>query len=296
MSGTPIDVAFHAGNRLGESPIWDHRTNRLLWVDVDAGQLWAAMIDAEPTVLFETDQRVTAVALASGSAAAPAYLVVTDHEVSRFEPDLGRTEAVARYDIDGVRFNDGAVDAAGRFWLGSMAVDHRDGRGSLYRFSGDERVEVAHDLGVSNGIAWSPDHSLMYFVDSLTRRVDVFDYSVSDGVASGRRPLVSTADLDGYPDGLTVDAAGHLWVAIWSSGAVRCYDPAGDLVRHIELPVSQPTSCGFGGPDLSTLFVTTSSAGLDDEQRRRQPLAGAVLALTDTGPGLRVPEALVSAI
>jgi sugar lactone lactonase YvrE len=174
------------------------------------------------------------------------------------------------------RMNDAKCDPAGRLFAGTTAFDFAPESGALYRIEPDwSWATVVSDVTTSNGTAWSPDGTRMYFIDSATQGVDVFDYDVASGSVGTRRRLVSIAPEDGVPDGMTVDADGRLWVACFGAGAVRCYSPSGAMVQLIDLPVSQVTSCAFGGRDLLDLYVTTAGYRLTREQRTAEPLAGA---------------------
>jgi sugar lactone lactonase YvrE len=186
----------------------------------------------------------------------------------------------------GVRMNEGGCDPDGRFWCGSMAYDQAPGAASLYRLDPDGTVRtVLGGVTISNGLDWSPDGSLAYYDDTATHRVDVFDYDRAGGLTA-RRPFVRLPD-DGNPDGLTVDAEGGVWVALFGGGAVHRYTPAGVLDVVVELPTAQVTACTFGGPRLDQLFVTTSREGMapDDD-----PLAGALFRADVGVPGLPVRE------
>lgn len=281
----PIEVAFDVSNRLGEGPIWDHRIGELVWVDIDAGELWSGPPGGPARVVVTVDGDLAAVALGPDSA----YLLAIDTDVMHFHPETGAMRMVDRVAVDGTRLNDGAVDSSGRWWIGSMALDHGPGRASLYRLSVDGRDEVLTGVGISNGIGWSADGTRMYYTDTLTRRVDVFDYDLADGTAHGRRPFVTIDETAGYPDGLMVDDEDRIWVALWSGSAVRCYDRSGALVHHLRLPVSNPTSCAFGGESLTTLYVTSARA----DESSPEPLAGCVLGIAHIGRGRPEPEARV---
>jgi sugar lactone lactonase YvrE len=159
-----------------------------------------------------------------------------------------------------VRLNDGAVDQAGRFFAGSMAADEHPGAGALYRLDPDHTLtRLITGLGVSNGIGWSPDNRQMYYVDSLDHRLDVLDYDEATGEVGERRPLAEVGGGDVLPDGLTVDADGGIWVAVWGGGAVLRFSPAGELTTTVELPASLVTCPTFGGPDLKTMYITTAA-------------------------------------
>ena len=161
------------------------------------------------------------------------------------------------------RMNDGAVDSAGRFWAGTMGLKEEFGAGTVYRLEADGRVsKMIESVTISNGIGWSPDDRLMYYIDSPTLRVDVFDYDRQSGAISNRRSL-ATIDVPGaVPDGLTVDAEGFIWVALWGGWAVHRFSPDGQLDRVIRLPVSQVSACAFGGQNLDELYITSAARGV----------------------------------
>ncbi|MCK9878149.1 MULTISPECIES: SMP-30/gluconolactonase/LRE family protein [Frankia] len=185
----------------------------------------------------------------------------------------------------GLRMNDGGCDPHGRFYCGSMAYDETPGAGSLHRLDPDATTTVVlSGVTISNGLAWSPDGTRAYYVDTPTRRIDVFDYDPADGL-TGRRPWAAVADGPGQPDGLTVDADGGVWTALWGGGAVCRFAENGSLDQVIELPVPRTTACAFGGPDLGTLYVTTSRLDTDTD---RHPAAGAIFAIDAGTRGLPV--------
>lgn len=288
---TTFNVAFDVKNALGESPLWDRRIGRLIWVDIRAGKLWSGGVDGSARVLAEVDGDLAAVALAADGN----YLLAVDQDLVLLDPASSTTGAPVRLAADGTRCNDGAVDAAGRFWIGSMAHDHGPGRASLWCVSDGGADEVLAGVGISNGIDWSGDRRRMYWTDTLTRRIDVFDFDVDSGTASNRRPFVEIVDTDGYPDGLTVDEDDRIWVAIWNGAAIRCYDADGTMVHDLDLPVRWPTSCAFGGDGFDTLFVTSSANGPDeaelDTDVGAELHAGAIFCATGLARGRPANEA-----
>ncbi|MCW2869747.1 MAG: Calcium-binding protein, partial [Streptomyces oryziradicis] len=152
--------------------------------------------------------------------------------------------------------------------------------------AGRDRDTGAGRVTVSNGTGWSPDGTLMFYVDTPTGRIDVFDVDSGTGLVRDRRPLAVIEDDAGFPDGLTVDADGCVWVALWDGGAVRRYTPEGKLDRVVEVPAARPTACAFGGPELTDLYITTATTGLDARALAAQPLAGSVLVVRGAGTGL----------
>ena len=280
-------VVADCHNLLGEGPWWDARTGTLLWVDIDGRLLQRHDPSSGRTVTRSLDQKAGAVMARAGGGLA---LALGDG-VWVADADLGLLRLAASIEPDdpGMRLNDAKCDRRGRLWVGSMAHDARPRAGALYRVDPDGSVErILVDVTISNGIDWSPDDRLMYYIDSATRRVDVLDYDLTTGRASGRRALIRIPEGAGLPDGMTVDAEGCLWVALWDGWSVRRYSPSGDLDRIVQLPVARPTSCAFGGPDLTDLYVTSASTGLSASELAAQPLAGSLFVAR---PGVRGLEA-----
>jgi sugar lactone lactonase YvrE len=270
---------------LSEGPRWHRERQELLWVDILGRQVHRGTLrgdgSLERVVTIAIDRHVGAAApAASGGyvlAAGGGFLFLDEDGSVRelAQPQGGRTD---------VRMNDGACDAQGRFWAGTMAYDESPGAGTLYRLELDGScTTVLTGLTIANGIGWSPDGLTMYLNDSGTGRVEAFRFESSTGAISERRTLVQGDQPGVVPDGLTVDAEGGIWVAWWGGGAVKRYAPDGSLLASLGLPVERPTSCAFGGADLATLFVTTASAGLDGDARARQPDAGRLFTIVGLG-------------
>jgi sugar lactone lactonase YvrE len=262
----------------GEGPVWQAGSPGLRWVDMLAGDV----LELDPATGQVARHHVGTVAAALRPCASGGVVLALERGFALATPDLATVRPLGEVWSDpGIRMNDGGCDPDGRFYCGSMAYAETPGAGALYRLDpGGHTTVVLTGVTISNGLAWSPDGGTAYYVDSPTHRIDAFDY---DGDLTNRRPAVHIPDSDGVPDGLTVDAEGNLWVALWGGGAVRCYSPAGQLLEHLSLPASQVTACAFGGPDLDELYITTSQQGVT------QPLAGALFRAT---PGVRGLPAL----
>jgi sugar lactone lactonase YvrE len=188
-------------------------------------------------------------------------------------------EMIAEVEADNPdnRMNDGKCDGAGRFWAGTMGFEPIPGAGALYRLDADRNVTtVLENVTISNGLGWSPDDATMYYIDSSTNRIDAFDYDTETGKIRNRRRLIEVPQEQGMPDGMTVDAEGFLWVALWGGCSVRRYAPDGTPDLVVELPASQITCPTFGGKDLSELYVTSATQGLLEEELQEQPYAGAL--------------------
>ncbi|MEU4348049.1 SMP-30/gluconolactonase/LRE family protein [Streptomyces sp. NPDC023838] len=270
------DVAVPARAELGEGPTWDPASGRLIWVDILSSRIHTYEPDNGRRTVMATEQHVGAAKPRAGGG-----LVVNLRDgIGLYGPD-GAFSWLLRDPVPGRRGNDAAVAPDGALWVGTMRYDEATGGGSLTRVAGDgTATPQPGPVSVSNGTGWSPDGRLMYYVDSPTRRIDVFDF---DGHgAHDRRPFAVIDEGDGFPDGLTVDAEGGVWVALWDGAAVRRYDPDGTLSLVVELPVRRPTACAFGGPDLTDLYVTSARVGLS----RPHPLSGALLVLPGTGRGI----------
>jgi sugar lactone lactonase YvrE len=283
-SGVPVPCSAAPG-QLSEGPGWDRARGELLWVDIVASRLHRGRprgegpLDELPPMQFDRHVGAAVPAAAGGYvlAAGGGFLFVDERGVvaELAQPEAGHRE---------VRMNDGACDPQGRFWAGTMAYDETPGAGVLYRLELDGTcTTVLEGLTISNGIGWSPDATEMYLADSGTARVDAFDFDPPSGAVSRRRTIIEVAAGDGVPDGLTVDAEGNLWVALWGGRALRRYTPDGRCLATLVMSVDCPTSCGFGGPDGATLFITTAREGLSDEDIARQPDAGRVFRVDGLG-------------
>lgn len=252
---------------LGEAPLWDDREQVLHWVDVD-GRVLHRLAAGECTST-PVDGRVTALALRASCGLIAAH----DRSVSVLED--GRLVPFATLPPRRAPTNDGAVDPRGRFLIGTNGED-----AAVYRVAPDGAVtRIVDGVRVSNGIDWSEDGRTMYYVDSLAHGVDAFDYDLEAGTVANRRRLTAVDPDFGVPDGLTVDADGAIWVAIWGGSTVLRLAPDGELLTELRLPVRQPSSVCFGGDDLGTLYVTSARAGLEDAE----PEAGGLFAFTGLG-------------
>lgn len=254
-----VEIVIDLHARLGEGPRWDHRRGLLAWVDILSGLVHLTDVDDGVTETIPVGRMVGALALWGDwghlLAVADGFATLADGEVEMIHH---------LFDDPGRRLNDGAVDPVGRFLAGSMASDAAPRAGSLYSRDIDGSVRVLLDgVTISNGIAWSADGSSMFYVDSPLQGIDVMDYDAATGAISNRRRWVDIPEEDGTPDGMTIDADGCIWLALWDGGKVRRYSPDGEIVGEIGLPVPRVTSCAFGGPNLDRLFITTASAGVE---------------------------------
>jgi sugar lactone lactonase YvrE len=272
--------ASHQATVLGEGVRWDARHDELLWVDIVQGRLFRERVDPDGGLQrvrrYDVGAPLGAVAPVDGD---DGYLLAAGRGFARLAPD-GAVDWLAEPAPGGTRMNDAACDPAGRLWAGTLADDHHEGGGALFRLDVDGSVRrVLDGLTIANGLGWSPDGATLYLNDSGPGVVLAFDFDVDRGTLSGRRELVRLGGDQGSPDGLTMDDDGYLWVALYGAGRVHRYDPQGGLDAVVQLPVPQSTCCWFGGPDLTRLFVTTATEGYTDDQRAAQPLAGRIFSV-----------------
>jgi sugar lactone lactonase YvrE len=251
---------------LGEGPCWDQATSALYWVDIMASQVHRRGADGKHTCWDVGEPAGTVVPRAGGG-----LVIAAGTGFFALDPATGAVELLAATEPGNqpdqsepdqpiIRMNDGGCDRAGRFYAGTMASDESPGKGALYRLERDHSVTtLMTGIGLSNGIGWGPDERLMYYIDSLTYRVDVLDYDPVTGDIGGRRPFASIGSGDVVPDGLAVDAEGGVWVAVWGGGIILRYRPDGTRAGVVRLPAAHVTSCAFGGPGLDQLYITTAA-------------------------------------
>ena len=231
-------VAYH-----GEGPVWSSSWGGLRWVDMLAGDVLSLAADGSVGRRHVSD---VVAAMRPRTGGGTVYAVERGLLV---EDDDGTLRQLPVWKDPAVRMNEGACDPDGRFWCGSVAYDQRPGAAALYRLAPDGSTQrMLDDVTISNGLDWSPDGTLAYYADTATHRVDVFDYHRNGGL-TGRRPFVEMPD-DGNPDGLTVDADGGVWVALYGAGAVHRYGPDGALDAFVEVPSPRVTACNLGGSRL----------------------------------------------
>jgi sugar lactone lactonase YvrE len=268
----PVEITL-APSELGEGPVWLEERAELAWVDIQRGLINLLEVATGRVRTIPVGEMVGSIApTVSGRlvAAVATGFVLVDLGTG----DVRRLATLERGDPT-IRMNDGKADPWGRFWAGTMGLDKRPGAGTLYRFDPDLTVTAMVDpVTISNGLDWSDDRRTMFYVDTPTQRVDRFDLGADGLELSGRRTFAAIPLDDGAPDGLTLDAAGRLWLALWGGNRISCYGLGGELEATIRVPASHVTSCTFGGPDLRDLYITSAWTERTPDERAGEPLAG----------------------
>jgi sugar lactone lactonase YvrE len=272
------ELAVPAQCELAEGPVWDDRSRALRWVDILAGQVHSFDPGTGAHTWFAVGEPVGAAGLTRSDglvlALTDGFVLYDDRSGLTRVPGFGT-------DRSAVRFNDGKPDPWGNFWAGTMPWTDGDPGGALYRLAPDGTVTtLLAEVGLSNGLDWSEDRKRFFFSDSATGGVDVFDCDPDTGALGARSRFVTVPAATGVPDGLTLDAEGCLWLAVFGSGELSRYTPDGRLDTVVRLPAGQVTSAAFGGGDLATLYVTTARENFTDADRRAQPHAGDIFACT----------------
>lgn len=258
-------------SELGEGPRWDPERCVLAWLDVP--QRLMHRIDLEGAVTSTSlSARVSAIGLCISGCR---YVAATEFGFGLIDPATGCVQPIARVEEgERARMNDGGVDPAGRFFAGSVSAISEQANGSLHCLRPDGSVQrVLGNVRLSNGIGWSADGKTMYYVDTLRRSLDRFDYDIASCALRERRTVAAFRDSNVLPDGLCLDAEDHIWVALWGGGAVHCYEATGELLQIVRVPCRDVTACIFGGRDNETLYIT--SAATDDDN---SPCAGTLFA------------------
>ncbi len=263
MASYAVKKLLTARARLGEGVLWDDRRGQLIWVDIYnyCVHLTDPLTQVDQT--FEVGDVVgAAVPLGTNH-----LLLAQRHQIIRFDLTTGQVEPLLTLERDRPenRFNDGKCDPQGRFWFGSMG--RQSGQGKLYRYDPDGSLLVMEEgVTIANGLGWSPDQTTFYLTDSPAQRIYAYDYDPQTGQIENRRIQVDLQQNSFVPDGLTIDQEGCIWSAMWDGWCLIRFDPAGQEMERLPMPVQRPTNCTFGGTDLDQLFITSASIGLSEQE------------------------------
>ena len=265
---------------LGEGPFWDSKRSRLHWVDIIGKKIISQNLDGSNIHALEVDRNPGCVVLSDDGT----MVAGVDNQISSLDGGGNLLKVLAdTKEGSGLRFNDGKCDPSGRFWVGSMDRKEKNKLGSLYSWNSIEGlVNREQGVTVSNGMGWSPDNSLFYYIDSPTREVSVYDFDLSTGSINNKRRFISFSEEDGFPDGMTIDNEGRLWIAFWGGSKIMCVNPDSKAIEEVvSFPVSKITSCAFGGEKMDQLFITSAKVQVNEKD---EPMAGKTFVVS---PGVK---------
>jgi sugar lactone lactonase YvrE len=287
MQTTEPSCLWEVGATLGEGVMWDAANRRVWFVDIKGRRLHRCDADGSNRKSWDAPGQVSFIVPSIDGG----YVVSLEDGLYHFVEGDGEDGAaqfvpLAKVEADqtGNRFNDGHVDAQGLLWFGSMDDSEQAATGALYRFDGENVRQMDDGYIITNGPAVSHDGRTLYHTDTLDKRIYAFDLA-ADGSLSNKRRFVEITD-GGYPDGMAVDAAGHLWVCTFGGWRIDRFDPSGRKVGEVRFPCSNITKLAFGGNDLRTVYATTARKGLSSEELAAQPLAGGLFTFRVDGAGL----------
>ena len=259
---------------LGEGLLWDERNQTIMWVDafVKIINTW----DPATKILIERkyDSLVTSIAKRESGG----YVVAAGLKLNTLNDNLDViSSSPLEMPNENVRTNDGNVDLNGNYWVGSFANDAKPKQGNLRRISPNLQSKVfLQDITIANGMDWSLDNKICYYIDTPTKKVSRFNFNTETSEFEGELEAIDVSQYSGAPDGMCVDAAGNLWVAFWGGGCVRSFSPSGELLAQVDVAATLVTNCAFGGPDLSTLYITCAIPSYEDFVKGEEPLAGSL--------------------
>jgi len=281
-----LDLVLDARARLGEGPAWDARSKTLWWVDILGRTIHAfSPLDGSDRSLDPGGMPGCVVPAADGR-----LVAAVDRTLVRLDPHNGARSVLTQVEPEspGNRFNDGKCDPSGRLLAGTMDMSERAASGALYSFTLEDGLRtLLTGVRISNGLAWSPDNGTLYYIDTPTRQVRAFDYDLAGGQIANPRTVITIPEDLGWPDGMTIDSQGNLWIAMWGGAQLTVWDPGtGRLLQRFPVPAPHVTSCAFAGPDLRDLYITTARQGLDEAQLAAHPLSGGLFRLRPGVAGL----------
>ena len=278
------ELILDAKATLGEGPVWDSKTQTIYWVDIFEKRVYAGT-----QILAQLDDLIGCLAPCKNGRL---ILALTGAEGRAsfvdFDPDSSQQTVLAALKESAInRFNDGKCDPAGRFIAGTMDLNEKDPNGALYSFDGKQVTCLLDGITISNGLAWSVDHKTFYYIDTPTREVKAFDYDLATGQIANPRVAIYVPESLGWPDGMTSDTDGNLWVAMWGGAQVTKWNPnTGKLLEQIPVPALQTSSCVFGGRDMNELYITSARKGMSEENLKKYPLSGGLFKVTTNVTGM----------
>ena len=288
--GQPVLTRLWKGpDKLGESPLWDHRTGRFFWVDIENPHIHCLQPDTGNISSMMLPEMVGSIGLYG----ATSLIAAIGQGFQTVDFDRQLLEPLGPGDVEPASclMNDGKADRQGRFLAGAKDLAESNPLASAWSFSSGQVKKALEGFTVFNGPAFSPDGKIVYFTDSPGRVIFEAEYDSENGAIGEKQVFAALEEGTGYPDGMTVDSEGCLWNAHWDGWRLTRYLPDGSIDRIVEIPVRRPTSLAFGGEDLKTIYVTSASTRLTDEELAENPEAGSLYSFKSEVPGL--PEAIV---
>lgn len=251
-------------DNLAEGPSWDAKRGRIYWVDIPARRYRYMDLESRKISTVATKDIITSLYPDKNGG----FMGTTNDSFIKMDPESNSISKIASIDIPTgkVRFNDGKCDSYGNYWAGTMDIKGKERIGKLYSLNSNGKISILlEDLTISNGLCWDTDRKLFYHVDTPTRKVSVYDYSPGTMEIWNRRTAVDFGNLEGNPDGMAIDSQGKLWVAHWGGSCISKWDPqTGKLVKSMEIPAKNVTSCAFGGFEMDRLFITTARNSVEN--------------------------------
>ncbi len=270
---------------LAEGPYWHAERGSFFWVDIEKGVLYECHLANMETQTWKFDRRLTLVVEGIDDK----LILAMDSKIARFDLETGHLEYLVEVEkeLPLNRFNDGACDAEGRLWVGTMCTDSTPEAGSFYRIGRDLKAEKQlSKVSISNGLAWTADNKTLYYIDSPTQQVDAYHFNLKTGNMNFDRTVITIPEEMGTPDGMSIDREGKLWIGHYGGHGIYRWDPnTGKLLAKIDLPVPNVTSCAFGGENLDLLLVTTARENLSDAQLAQYPESGDVFLIRTDSKG-----------
>ncbi len=277
------ELIFDANATLGESPAWDAKTQSLFWVDILQKKIYR-----DKDILAELDSFIGCLAPSANGT----LILGLQRGLASFDFDSRHITNLISLDEPTInRINDGKCDPAGRFLFGTMDINEKESCGSLYSFDGKQVTRLLENIRISNGLAWSPNYKTFYYIDTPTREVKAFDYDLATGQIANSRVAIRVPESLGFPDGMTSDMQGNLWVAMWGGAQITKWNPnTGKLLEQIPVPALQTSSCVFGGADMNELYVASARVGMSSADLKKYPLSGGLFKALTNVEGMQTFE------
>ena len=278
-----LEIVLEHTCLLGEGSVWDEEENIICWIDILNGELHQFSPVLNTHSIITVHEMIGSFALCTNGN----FIAALQNGFAFIDRKTGAINKITDPEVDlpGNRFNEGKCDPAGRFWAGTMSLLESPDAGSVYML--DKDLVVTKKIGqvsISNGKAWSKDCRTFYYIDTPTYTVVAYEYDNISGEITNKKVVIKIPETEGYPDGMTIDEEGMLWIAHWDGWQVARWNPAtGEKLYTIKIPVAKVTSCTFGGADLNDLYITTAKVDLTEMELKQQPLAGGIFVVPNCG-------------